>query len=315
MPVLTSTSATTLGQFLSASTSTHRPLYIVGIILVSLLLLLGFDRLVQLVTPKVSEKVDFITTAQNALRIRRAETFAGLFLTVFRLAIIIAAIFAIWRIASPSSGPVALIGVGTIIIVLASATIVPLLRDVTYGFIMLAERWYNVGDHVVIEPFGSSGGVVEKMTLRSTKIRRVNGEVMWVHNQHVMAAHVTSAVSHPLIVETFVNDPEAGQKVVEDAIKVIPSGATTTPQPLQVTEVKQLDDAIWRITAVCEVTPFREWMLEDFAIKVIHKTDELTGKPPVVVHGPIAYYADTTAEKRFRRSASVRQRLRDKNTV
>ena len=40
------------------------------------------------------------------------------------------------------------------------------------------------------------------------------------------------------------------------------------PQPLQITEVIQLKPKIWRITAVCEVTPFREWMIGEFAIDV-----------------------------------------------
>jgi hypothetical protein len=306
--------ASLFGQFLAGSPSAYKPLYVVMVIVFLLLLLFGFDKLVQLLTPRVTERVDDITTSYNVTRIRRAETFVGLILPVFRLFFIIAAIFLIWHIASPSDGPIGLIGVGTLIIIFSSATIVPLLRDVTFGFIMMAERWYNVGDHVVFEPFTTSGGVVERVTLRSTKIRRLNGEAMWIHHQNIQGVHVSSAVSHPQVIETFVNDPVAGQKIIEDAIKIIPTGATTTPEPLTITEVKQVADKIWRITAVCEVTPFREWVVEDFAIKVIHKTDKLTGKDPVIVHGPVAFYADSTAERRFRRSTHVRHRVRTPKT-
>jgi hypothetical protein len=36
----------------------------------------------------------------------------------------------------------------------------------------------------------------------------------------------------------------------------------------------------------------------------------MTINDSVIVHGPIAYYADVTAEKRYRRSAAVRRRIR-----
>jgi len=244
------------------------------------------------------------------LRLRRAETIINLGITIVRVFVVVTALFIIWQVSHPGAHPVALIGVGTVVVVLAGATVVPLLRDITYGFIMIAEKWYGVGDHVVIEPMAGTGGVVEKLTLRSTKLRTVNGEAVWVHHQHVQGVRVTSAASHPLVVETFVNDPKRGRKVIEDAIRVIPSSPTTVPQPLAISEVKKIDDHLWRITAICEITPFREWIVDNFAVKVIKKTDALSGDEPVIVHGPIVYYADATAEKRYRRSATVRKRLR-----
>jgi hypothetical protein len=283
---------------------------VVAVLAAALVLVVIFDALVARLTPKIARRAEHITTDSNVLRLRRAETIAGLWITVVRVIIVVGALLAVWNVSQPSSGPVALIGVGTVVIILASATIVPLLRDVTYGFIMIVEHWYNVGDHIVMEPFPGSGGVVEKMTLRSTKLRSVNGEAIWIHHQHIQAMRVTSAAAHPLVVETFVNDPVAGQKVVEEAMKIIPAGATTVPVPLSISEVKKVSDNIWRITAICEVTPFREWIIDKFAIDVITKTDQLTGNGPVIVHGPIVYYADATAEKRYRRSATVRKHVR-----
>jgi hypothetical protein len=279
----------------------------------ALLLIYLFDRLVERITPKVVQHTDNITTADNVLRLRRAETITGLMITLVRALLVIAALLLIWHVTNGGATSLALIGVGSVVVVLASATVVPLLRDITYGFIMIAERWYGVGDHIVIEPFAGSGGVVEKLTLRSTKLRSVNGEAIWWHHQHIQGVRVASAASHPLVVETFVNDPKAGRKVIEDAIKIIPTGYTTIPQPLAISEVKRISDKIWRITAVCDVTPFREWIIDDFAVKVIKKTDQLNNPEPVIVHGPIVYYADTTAEKRYRRSGKARQRVR--NTI
>jgi hypothetical protein len=315
MPPATTYIANFISQFFMERSVGGRFLQAGVIVLFSFVLLFLFDRLVTLVTPKVAKRADTITTTENVLRLRRAETFIGLAITVFRVLVVMAALFTIWQVSDPGTGPIALIGVGTVVIILASATVVPLLRDVTYGFIMIVEKWYGVGDHIVVEPFASSGGVVERVTLRSTKLRSVNGEAIWFHHQHVQGVRVTSAASHPLVMEIFVNDPKLGRKVIEDAIKIVPSGPTTVPQPLEISEVKQIDDKIWRITALCEVTPFREWVIDNFAIKVIKETDKLTGKDPVIVHGPIVYYADATAEKRYRRSAAVRERVRSSSVV
>lgn len=291
----------------STSSRLFQALFIFGL---TIFLLFLFNQLIQRVTPKVTSRTESITTAENVLKIRRAETIIGLVITLVRVVLIIAAILTILYIINGGTAPIALIGIGTVAIILASATIVPLLRDMTYGFIIIVERWYGLGDHVVIEPFTSSGGIVEKMTLRATKIRNVNGEAIWWHHQHIQGVRVTSAASHPLVVEIFVNDPERGRLIIEEATKIIPSSAITVPQPLEVSEIKQVSDAIWRITAICEVTPFREWIIDNFAIKVIKKTDTLLNEEPVIVHGPIVYYADATAEKRYRRSATVRQRIR-----
>jgi hypothetical protein len=280
------------------------------IVVAALLLIFIFDLVVAKLTPVIAQRAENFTNNENVLRLRRAETIAGLWITVIRVMVVLGAIFIVWKVTNPSTAPLALIGFGTLGIVLGSATIAPLLRDVTYGFIMIVERWYNVGDHVVLEPFLASGGVVERMTLRSTKLRNVNGEAVWVHHQHIQVAKVTSAGSHPLAIETFVNDPERGRQIIEEAVKIIPSGPTTVPVPLTISETKKVSDNIWRITAICEVTPFREWIIDNFALDVIRKTDQLTGKDPVIVHGPIAYYADATAERRYRRTTPVRNKLR-----
>lgn len=283
---------------------------IVAIVVAALLLIFIFDLVVAKLTPVIARRAENFTNNENVLRLRRAETIAGLWITVIRVMVVLGAIFVVWKVTNPSTAPLALIGFGTLGIVLGSATIAPLLRDVTYGFIMIVEHWYNVGDHVVLEPFLASGGVVERMTLRSTKLRNVNGEAVWVHHQHIQVAKVTSAGSHPLAIETFVNDPERGRQIIQEAVKIIPSGPTTVPVPLTISETKKVSDNIWRITAICEVTPFREWIIDNFALDVIRKTDQLTGKDPVIVHGPIAYYADATAEKRYRRTTPVRNKLR-----
>ncbi|HKX72705.1 MAG TPA: mechanosensitive ion channel domain-containing protein [Candidatus Saccharimonadales bacterium] len=278
-----------------------------GIVLVSLLVIYLANKLFDAITPKISETVT--KRAENDtdyVRYRRVETFLSVGTTVLRVGLVLGVVYTALQITDPQAAPFAVVGAGTIFVVLAGATLVPLLRDITTGFIMIAERWFNVGDHIVVEPFAKLGGVVEKVTLRSTRLRSVNGEIIWLHNQYMQGVRVTTAASHTLAVEIFVNDKARGKKIIEDAAKVIPSNPITIPQALAISETMQIDKNLWRITAICEVTPYREWLIERFGVDVIKKNDELSGAKPCIVHGPLVIYADTTAEKRFRRAVRAR---------
>ena len=62
---------------------------------------------------------------------------------------------------------------------LLSGILTPLLRDVAAGSAMIAEHWYGVGDLITVD-FPKAKGVVEAVTLRSTKIRGLNGEIIWL---------------------------------------------------------------------------------------------------------------------------------------
>ena len=279
-------------------------------LLVALILALMFNRLMEKITPGLAQRLSGSvdgTASERFIRTRRMETFLSLGVAIGRVVVVVGALAIAWRLTNSASAPLALVGASTIFIILGSATIVPLLRDITYGFIMIFERWYNVGDHIVIEPFPHLGGIVEQVTLRSTKLRSMNGEVIWVHNQHIQAVRVSAAASLTVAIESFVSDPVIGRQVIEKAFKVMPVSPITLPKPLSITEVKEVDDGLWRITAICEVTPYREWIVENFAVDAIKTTDARLNEKPVIIHGPVAYYADVTAEKRFRRS--VRSRM------
>lgn len=81
-----------------------------------------------------------------------------------------------------------------------------MLRDLTAGTAMIAEQWFNVGDYIRVEPFIDVGGVVERATLRSTKLRSLNGEIIWLHNQHIHGIKVTPRGIRTMAVDIFVND-------------------------------------------------------------------------------------------------------------
>ncbi len=234
-------------------------------------------------------------------RLRRYETHLVLSIALIRTLLVLFSLYFWWLIDHPQGQPTALIGASAVLVVLMGASLGPILRDVASGSVMMAEQWYGVGDHVRIEPFMDMQGVVERVTLRSTRIRGLNGEIIWVNNQQIAGVRIAPRGIRTIALELFVNDPTAGEKLVVAANKRLPSGPLLLVSPLEVVEVAEVGEKLWHITAVAETAPGREWLVETSAVDLIKSLDE-ERKNPVIEHGPLARYADSEADKRFRRT-------------
>lgn len=256
--------------------------------------------LLNMVASRIAAKGSHDTPAERLLNTRRAETLLNVAGAVARVIVVGLSLYVMWRLANPTTAPIAIIGAGTFFIVLGAATLGPLLRDVTSGVLMIAEKWYNVGDHIVIDPFWELSGVVEKVNLRSTKLRSLTGEVIWVHNQHIQGVRVTPRGVRTISVDTFVSDLEKGRRLIGKVINAMPTGPTMIATPLTIKEEEQ-HGGVWRITVAGQTAPGREWLIEDFTVKALIRSDEKS-KSPVIVHGPIVRYTDALAELSFRHS-------------
>ena len=264
-----------------------------------------FIRLAHIVSAREEAK----TKGEKILQVRRTETLLSVFAAIVRSAVFAACLYAAWRLINPTSAPLALIGASTVFIVLGAATIGPLLRDYTNGILMIVERWYNVGDHIVVDPFWDLSGVVEKINLRSTKLRSLNGQIVWVHNQHIHGVRVTPKGVRTTSIDLFVNDIDAAKKMIARVVRNLPTGPTMISKALTVTEEEKLGN-IWRITLTGQTSPGREWLIEDFAVGVFVQADERRGKnKQVLVYKPAVRYTDPAAEKRFMRSMNARKPL------
>ena len=248
---------------------------------------------------------------QKLREVRRAETYMSIGGAMSRTLITSTCLYIGWRITGLSTGPIALVGAGTVFVLLASVTIGPLLRDITNGTLMMIEHWYNVGDHVVIDPFTNLTGVVERLNLRSTMLRSMNGEEIWIHNQYIQAVRVTPRGVRTMSVDTFVSDLERGRSLIERTFKNLPIGPTMIVSPLVITEEEELG-SVWRITAVGQTTPGRSWMIETFAVESLKKADTRAKSGPVIAYGPIVRYTDEVAEQRLKRSIRSRPRAKVK---
>jgi small conductance mechanosensitive channel len=252
----------------------------------------------------ISRAGDTAATSEKRLRLRRLETYISIVLALMRFGIFAIAVVVAWEYTHPGAAPAAIIASGTIFIVMAGATIVPMLRDLTAGSIMIAEQWYTVGDYITVDPFNNISGVVERMNLRSTKIRSLTGEVIWIHNQNIQGVRVTPRGVRTIAIDIFVNNLEKGKKLIEEVASTLPVEPMMLAAPLRIVDTAKLGTRLWQITAISEVTPGREWLLENFACEAIKENDKKNGK--TIAYGPIAYNDDPDAERRFKQTIRMK---------
>jgi len=290
-----------LRQFSETFFNTRSLLVLGGALLVAIVI----GRLVAFVlrrlTHTLSRMADKTDNLNEVNRLRRFETLIILSIAIIRTLFIAMAIYFWWNFTHPNQRPTALIGASAVLAIVLGGVLGPVLRDLAYGSVMMAEHWFGVGDYVRIEPFEDVQGIVDRVTLRSTRIRGMNGEIMWVNNQNIQAVRITPKGLRTMALELFVSNEKDGLKLIKQSNLRLPSGPLMVASPLTVMATREVENNLWHITAIGETAPGREWLLQEYAVKVIQEVNAELGKS-ILVHNPIARYADSEAEKRFART-------------
>jgi small-conductance mechanosensitive channel len=179
-----------------------------------------------------------------------------------------------------------------------------LLIDILAGFTMFVERWYSVGDTVVLVAAVELQGVVEDVSIRRTKLRSLNGEVIQVHNGQITAARVLPRGVKELAIEIFVSKREEGERLVEDVARILPEGPTTFIRRPWISHVEELSPVLTRIRLNTTVTPGREWLAESFFTDLLKQR----ASDSLIVHGPVALAVDERATRSFARASATTRR-------
>jgi small-conductance mechanosensitive channel len=116
---------------------------------------------------------EFVETLQSERRTQRAETIASLLSST--VTIILVAVLVVMVLAELGFNIVPVVASASIIGVALGFGAQTLVKDFLTGFFMLAEDQYGVGD---IVDLGPATGTVEGVSLRTTRIRDVQG-VLW----------------------------------------------------------------------------------------------------------------------------------------
>jgi hypothetical protein len=232
-------------------------------------------------------------------QLRRLETLIVLSIATLRTLLFLFGIYFWWVFTHENQESTAILGTGAILTILLSGALINTLRDIASGSVMMAEQWYGVGDHIRIEPFPEAQGIVERVTLRSTRIRKVTGEVMWVNNKDIAGVSIAPKGVRTIAVELFAKDEDKAAQLIEDTNVRLPQGGLGVVSPLTIMTVSKIGSSLWHLTAISEVAPGREWLLDKFAIDILKELDE---KHKTLAHEPISRYADSETERRFART-------------
>ncbi|HEX7632853.1 MAG TPA: mechanosensitive ion channel family protein [Candidatus Saccharimonadales bacterium] len=260
----------------------------------------------------IGRRADKSEDLRTVNRLRRYETYLVLSIALLRTLFFLFAIYFWWVFIHPTGQPTAIIGASALAAILIGGVLGPILRDLASGSFMMAEQWYGVGDYIQVVPFSEIEGVVERVSLRSTRIRALNGELIWINNQNIQGVKLTPRGTRTLALEIFVDDEEAGKKLIERANKRLPLGPLLVVTPLTVVSSELVGEKLWHITAVGETAPGREWLLERSAVDLIKGLDD-GNKQQVIAHGPLFRYADRDAEQSFNRTIkNARKRAKPK---
>jgi moderate conductance mechanosensitive channel len=253
------------------------------------------------VVVSIGRQADKSENLHTVNRLRRYETYIVLSIALIRTFLVIFALYFWWVFTHPTGQAPAIIGASALAVIVFSGAISPVLRDIATGSFMMAEQWYGVGDHVRVEPFADVQGVVERVTLRSTRIRGLTGEIIWINNQNIQGVRVSPRGIRTLALEMFVKDLTAGKQLIALTNQRLPIGPLLVVSPLEIISAEKVGDSLWHLTAVSETAPGREWLIEQSAVELLKSLDEQR-KQPVLSHGPLARYADSEAERRFART-------------
>ncbi|HSX42895.1 MAG TPA: mechanosensitive ion channel domain-containing protein [Candidatus Saccharimonadales bacterium] len=189
------------------------------ILVVSLLVSGLAGKLVSIVLRRMSRlfgrTADAATNLATVNRFRRLETWTILSIAIVRVFLVVVGLYFWWAFTHPASKPSALVGASAILIVVIGGVVSPLLRDFAFGSGMMAEHWFGVGDLITIVPFPDIQGVVERITLRSTRVRGLNGEVIWIANQNIQGVRIAQKGVWTMAIELFVTDPRTAERLIE----------------------------------------------------------------------------------------------------
>jgi hypothetical protein len=197
--------------------------------------------------------------------------------------------------------PAAALGGSAFVAVVVGFAAQRFLMDVMAGILIAFERWYAVGDFVMIEP-SKAAGIVEQFGLRTTVLRALNGDRAYVPNSQIITAIWSPKGYRRYSIELLTTDPDDAQRAIEDVGRRGPAGRARFLRPPRVVEVRERDDGTWLVRGVVDVAPTMEWLAEDLlvgALKAQLHSESLLAEP-------IVYTLDEGTLSRYERRVLIK---------
>jgi moderate conductance mechanosensitive channel len=251
------TSTVNWGEVLVLETLLPRAINVVVVIFIAIVAY----RLIRVLIRKLLERdIDEEDPMVKRLREQRAKTLASLLGNVAAIAVVVVASLTVLEILLQNIGPI-LASFGIIGLAFSFGA-QSLVRDVISGTFMLIEGQFGVGD--VVEVAGVSG-LVEKITLRTTILRDVEGRVHIVPNGEItrvtnMTKSWSRAVLH--IGVAYKEDADHVMDVLRDLLRDFQQdpdwGALLLEEPT-VPGIESFGDSAVMIRIMAKTLPLKQW--------------------------------------------------------
>jgi len=186
------------------------------------------------------------------------------------------------------------------ILILVGFSAQRMLMDIIAGFNMFVEHWYSVGDTIAI-PMLEVQGIVEDLSLRRTKLRSLDGEVINIHNSQIAAVRVLPGGVKEFDVELVASNREAAELLVDHVGAILPEGPTTFIRRPVIHQVDELAPGLVRLRMRAAVAPGREWLVHGFYADLLKERAD----KHLIVHGPVVLTVDDKVERSFARASAA----------
>ena len=234
---------------------------------------------------------------RELVRLRRAETILILVGTAIPY---VTAIVVIVVLASLFLPPAAALGGSALLVLIVGFAAQRFLMDIVAGALIALERWYGVGDFVLVEP-AKAAGVVEQFGLRTTVLRSLNGDRVYAPNSQIITAIRSPRGYRTYSIELLVTDADEGRRAIESVARRAPTGEARFLRAPQVIEERELGEETWLVRGRADVAPTMEWLAENFLVVEIKARAH-----DVLLADPIVYTIDEEAMSRYQRRVLVR---------
>jgi small-conductance mechanosensitive channel len=244
-----------------------------------------------------------LTKAGKMTRLKRRETQVSIVrAAITYLAFGAAVVLSIGQLIGGVDRLTAIAG-ASFILILVGFALQRVLMDIIAGLAMFIERWYSVGDTIQI-PMHELQGVVEDFSLRHTRLRTLDGEVIHIHNSQIPSVRVLPGGAKELRLEVFVTDQKLGIEMVDSVASILPEGPTTFFRKPRIEQVDELSETLVRISVRASVAPGREWLVDGFFADLIRERAE----PGLIAHGPVTLSVDESAARSYARASHLTRR-------
>jgi small conductance mechanosensitive channel len=139
-----------------------------------------------------------------------------------------------------------------------------LIKDLIGGLLILIENQYAVGDSIVV---GAASGKVERITLRTTQVRALNGDLYVVPNGEVRVLANQTRDWSQVVVDVGVayeEDLDRALTVLEESVVAFAQNPSFEPdllEPPRVLGVNSLGDSAAMVRIVVKTQPGRQWAI------------------------------------------------------